>query len=58
MRDLRTNELAHVYGAGGSSKCAPPPCHGGSKAKHSGSKAKCSKSKSKGSKSKGSKGCH
>lgn len=30
MRDLRTEELGHVYGAGGRSNCAPPtscnPC--------------------------------
>lgn len=25
MRDLHTDELGHVYGAGGRSSCAPPP---------------------------------
>ncbi len=25
MRDLSTQELGFVYGAGGKSKCAPPP---------------------------------
>ena len=48
MRDLSTNELGNVYGAGGRS-CSPrPPSHGGG-----GSKSKKSKkSKSKKSKSK------
>ena len=55
MRDLSTQELGFVYGAGGSSKCKPPKrkCKGGS----SGSKKKCgSKSKSKKSGSRGSRG--
>ena len=51
MRDLSTDELGHIYGAGGRG-CSPrpPSCGGGkgSKSKKSGSK----KSKSKKSKSK------
>ena len=37
MRDLQASELSFVYGAGGSSKCSPPPkCgKGGSTKKHS-----------------------
>lgn len=50
MRDLSTNELGHVYGAGGRG-CSPrpPSCGGkGSKSKKSKSKkSKCKKSKSK-----------
>jgi hypothetical protein len=49
MRDLRSNELTHVYGAGGSSKSCytPPKCAPkASKSKKSkGCKAKASKSK-------------
>ena len=61
MRDLTTQELGFVYGAGSCGKpCSPPPsCHSGSKDKSCGSKDHSSKScgsKSKGSKSKGSKG--
>jgi hypothetical protein len=51
MRDLSTDELGHVYGAGGSGRgCSPQPpsCGGGSKSK----KSKSKKSKSKKSKSK------
>jgi hypothetical protein len=60
MRDLTTQELGFVYGAGGCGKpCSPPPsCHGGSKGHGTGSKGHGSKScgsKSKGSKCKGSK---
>jgi hypothetical protein len=40
MRDLRMNELSHVYGAGGKG-CYTPPSNCGSK----GSKSKASKSK-------------
>lgn len=33
MRDLRIDELSHVYGAGGRGSCRPPrpknPCRGG-----------------------------
>ena len=49
MRDLSTDELGHVYGAGGSGRgCSPrPPSCGGSKSK----KSKSKKSKSKKSKS-------
>jgi len=60
MRDLSTDELGHVYGAGGSGRnCSPQPpsCGGGSKSKKSkshGSKSK--KSKAKKSKS-GRRGC-
>ena len=49
MRDLSTDELGHVYGAGGSGRnCSPQPpsCGGKSKSKNS------KKSKSKHSKSK------
>ena len=48
MRDLSTDELGHVYGAGGSGRnCSPqPPTCGGSKSKKS-KKSKCKKSKSK-----------
>jgi hypothetical protein len=50
MRDLRTDELSNVYGAGGCSKvCAPPPpkcAPKASKSKKSKSK-KCKASKSK-----------
>jgi len=55
MRDLSTDELGHVYGAGGSGRgCSPqPPSCGGSKSKHS-KKSKSKHSKSKKSKSKNS----
>ena len=60
MRDLSTDELGHVYGAGGRG-CSPQPpsCGGkGSKSKHSKSKhSKSKKSKSKKSKGRGSRGC-
>ena len=48
MRDLRVEEIAHVYGAGGKGR-DPQPCHGkDDKHGHSGSKSKSrSKSKSK-----------
>ena len=55
MRDLSTQELGFVYGAGGSSKCKPPKkskCKGGS----SGSRKHGSRSKSKKSGSRGSRG--
>jgi len=48
MRDLNTEELGFVYGAGGSSKKGGCGCKGGSKSK----KSKSKKSKSKKSKSK------
>lgn len=58
MRDLNTNELEQVYGAGGSSKCgrgsSPKPPKGGSKSKAS--KSKASKSKKSKSNGRGSKG--
>ena len=50
MRDLSTDELGHVYGAGGSGRnCSPqPPSCSGSKSKKSKShKSKAKKSKSK-----------
>jgi hypothetical protein len=53
MRDLSTQELGFVYGAGGKSKCKPPKkskCKGGS----SGSRKHGSRSK--GSGSRGSRG--
>ncbi len=52
MRDLRTEEMTHVYGAGGKGKsyCKPVKCHSGKGSKSKGSKSKGSKSK--GSKSK------
>ena len=48
MRDLSTDELGHVYGAGGSGRgCSPqPPSCSGSKGKKS-KKSKSKKSKSK-----------
>ena len=55
MRDLSTQELGFVYGAGGSSKCKPPKkskCKGGSSGsrKHgSRSGSRCKKSGSRGS---------
>jgi hypothetical protein len=55
MRDLSTDELGHVYGAGGRG-CSPQPpsCGGGgSKSRHSKNK----KSKSKKSRGHGSRGC-
>ena len=33
MRDLTTEELGHVYGAGGKG-CDPQPCHGKDKKRH------------------------
>lgn len=54
MRDLNINELANVYGAGGSSCKPAPKCRKGSKSKHSGSK--CKKSKSHKSNHRGTKG--
>ena len=55
MRDLSTQELGFVYGAGGSSKCAKPPkCKKGSGSR--GSK-KCGSRKHSGSRgSRGSRG--
>ena len=54
MRDLSTQELGFVYGAGGKSKCKPPKrkCKRGS----SGSRKHGSRSKSKKSGSRGSRG--
>ena len=55
MRDLSTQELGFVYGAGGKSKCKPPKkskCKGGS----SGSRKHGSRSKSKKSGSRCGKG--
>ena len=47
MRDLSTDELGHVYGAGGSGRgCSPQPPSCGSKSKKS-KKSKSKKSKSK-----------
>ena len=47
MRDLRSDELTHVYGAGGKGCYTPPKsCGKGSKSKKSKSK-KCKASKSK-----------
>jgi hypothetical protein len=61
MRDLNTQELGFVYGAGGRGcYTPPPPCSCSPSTKGHGSKSKGSKSKgskSKGSKSKGSRGC-
>lgn len=55
MRDLSTDELGHVYGAGGRG-CSPQPPSCGSK--HSKSKhSKSKKSKSKKSRGRGSRGC-
>jgi hypothetical protein len=57
MRDLSTDELGHVYGAGGRG-CSPrpPSCGGGgSKSRHS--KSKHSKKNSKKSRGRGSRGC-
>ena len=48
MRDLSTDELGHVYGAGGSGRgCSPQPpsCHGSKSKKSKKSKSKKSKSK-------------
>ena len=60
MRDLSTDELGFVYGAGGRG-CSPQPpsCGGkGSKSKKSTShKSKSHKSKSKKSRGHGSRGC-
>ena len=54
MRDLSTQELGFVYGAGGSSKCAPKPkCKKGSGSR--GSK-KCGSGSRKHSGSRGSRG--
>ena len=40
MRDLSTQELGFVYGAGGSSKCAPKPkCKKGSGSRGSGKRS-------------------
>ncbi len=49
MRDLQASELNFVYGAGGSSKCAPTPkCgKGGSSKKHSSKKHSSKKHSSK-----------
>jgi hypothetical protein len=43
MRDLRTDELGHVYGAGGRSSCAPRACN------PCGSRGRGSRSKGRGS---------
>ena len=57
MRDLTTQELGFVYGAGGCgrSSCTPAPKCGSGSCGHSKSKSKCKGSKSK-SRAKGSKG--
>ncbi len=49
MRDLRNDELNHVYGAGGKGCYTPPKtCNSGGKSKKSKSKtSKCKASKSK-----------
>jgi len=52
MRDLTTNELGFVYGAGSCGKPTPPKC-GGKGSRSKGSRSKCG-SKGKGTKSK----CH
>jgi hypothetical protein len=57
MRDLQTEELGHVYGAGGRSSCRPRSCNPcGSRGRGSGSRGKGSKSKGRGKKSKGGRG--
>ena len=58
MRDLSTDELGHVYGAGGRG-CSPQPpsCSKGSKSKKSKSHKKSKKSGSHKSKGHGSRGC-
>lgn len=55
MRDLRIDEIGHVYGAGGRSSCAPRPSNPcgtrgrGTRSKgHGGTCGKGSRSKSKG----------
>jgi hypothetical protein len=55
MRDLRTEELGHVYGAGGRSSCAPKKnkCKGGSGSRGKGSGSRGKGSRGKGSRSKG-----
>jgi hypothetical protein len=50
MRDLTTQELGFVYGAGGCGKPSKPSC-GGKGSKSKGSKSKGSKSRKCGSKS-------
>ena len=55
MRDLSTQELGFVYGAGGKSKCKPPKkrkCKGGS----SGSRGRGGSSGSRGTGSSGGRG--
>ncbi|MGN6820699.1 MAG: hypothetical protein ACTHJR_18740 [Sphingomonas sp.] len=53
MRDLRFDELNHVYGAGGRGCYTPPSCGGGNGSKSKKSKSHKSKShKSKSNKSK------
>jgi hypothetical protein len=50
MRDLSTDELGHVYGAGGSGRnCSPQPpsCSGSKNKKSKSKKSKAKKSKSK-----------
>ena len=54
MRDLSTDELGHVYGAGGRGRgCSPQPpsCHGSKSKKSKSKKSKSKRSKSKPSKS-------
>ena len=54
MRDLNTNEIGSVYGAGGRSSCRPVSCNPcGTRGRGSRSKGHGSRSKGKGSKSKG-----
>ena len=57
MRDLRIDEMSHVYGAGGRGSCRPRACNPcGTRGRGSRSKGKGSHSRGKGSRSKGSKG--
>lgn len=61
MRDLTSNELGFVYGAGGCGKPAKPVCSTkgsrGKDTKSCGTRGKGTKSRSKGSSSKGRCGC-
>ena len=49
MRDLRLDEIGHVYGAGGSGSCRPKKnrCKGGSGSRGKGSRGKGSGSRGK-----------
>jgi hypothetical protein len=52
MRDLTTQELGFVYGAGSCGKPTPPSCGGGHGSRSKGTRSRSCGSKSKGSKSK------